>query len=75
MFIKEPFREGKPTDEILITIEQEMIDLLVMFAHEEGRLEDLFFNRSNDELARKMPRSIMLVKKEPKAIVDGEADE
>lgn len=45
-----------------------------MLAHEEGRLEDLFFNRSNDELVRKMPCSIMLVKKEPGAILDREEE-
>jgi universal stress protein A len=65
MFIKEIVREGEPTEEILKTVEQENIDLLVMLAHEEGRVEDLFFNKSNDELVRKMPCSIMLVKKEP----------
>ena len=75
MYIKELVREGEPTGEILKTIEQEKIDLLVMLAHEEGRLEDLIFNRSNDELVRKMPCSIMLVKKEPGTIVVGEVDE
>ena len=68
--IKELVREGEPTAEILKTIEQENIDLLVMLAHEEGRIEDLFFNRSNDELVRKMPCSIMLVKKEPGPALD-----
>lgn len=63
--IKELVRQGEPTADILKTIEQEKIDLLVMHAHEEGQLEDLFFNRSNDELARKMPCSILLVKQEP----------
>ncbi len=65
MSIKEVVREGEPTDEILRTIKEEKIDLLVMLAHEEGHIEDLFFNRSNNELARKMPCSILLVKKEP----------
>ena len=68
MSIQELVREGEPTEEILKTIEQEKIDLLVMLAHKEGRLEDLLFQRSNDELVRKMPCSIMLVKKEPEAI-------
>lgn len=63
--ITELVGEGEPTEEVLKTIEQKRIDLLVMLAHEEGHLEDLFFNRSNDELIRKMPCSIMLVKKEP----------
>lgn len=44
---------------------KEKIDLLVLPAHEDGLLEDRFFNRSNDELVRKMPRSILLVKNEP----------
>lgn len=64
MSIKELVRTGEPTQEILKTIEEEKIDLLVMRAHKEGLLEDLFFERSNDELVRKMPCSIMLVKKE-----------
>jgi nucleotide-binding universal stress UspA family protein len=75
MSIQELVREGEPTEEILKTIEQEKIDLLVMLAHKEGRLEDLFFQRSNDELVRKMPCSIMLVKKEPGQIVEGDVDE
>jgi len=75
MSIKEMVREGEPTGEILKVIEQENIDLLVMLAHAEGRLEDLLFNRSTDELVRKMPCSIMLVKKEPGDVVDDEEEE
>ena len=37
MSIKELVREGEPTEEILKTIEEEQIDLLVMLAHEEGQ--------------------------------------
>lgn len=68
MTIKELLRDGEPTEEILNTIKEEKIDLLVMLAHEEGFLENLLFNRSNDELVRKMPCSLLLVKKEPEAI-------
>ena len=75
MSIKELVREGEPTAEILKTIEEEQIDLLVMLAHEEGRMEDLLFYRSNDELVRKMPCSIMLVKKEPEPIAEDDEDE
>ena len=64
MSIRELVREGEPTGEILKTIENEKIDLLVLLAHKEGRLEDLLFDHSNDELVRKMPCSILLVKKE-----------
>lgn len=75
MSIQELVREGEPTEEILKTIEQENIDLLVMLTHKEGRLKDLFFQRSNDELVRKMPCLIMLVKKEPGKVVDRDVDE
>ena len=74
--ITELVKEGEPTGEILKTIEQEKIDLLIMLAHTEGRLEDLFFQRSNDELTRKMPCSIMLVKQEAMPLeVDEEEEE
>ncbi|MEW6521050.1 MAG: universal stress protein [Thermodesulfobacteriota bacterium] len=75
MTIKELIREGAPTEEILKTIEEEKIDLLVMLAHEEGHVEHLFFGRSNEELVRKMPCSIMLVKKEPEAMAEGKEEE
>ncbi|NTV12331.1 MAG: universal stress protein [Desulfobulbaceae bacterium] len=65
--IKEIVSDGEPTTEILQTIQEKQIDLLVMLAHEEGFLENLIFNRSNNELVQKMPCSILLVKKEPAA--------
>lgn len=61
-------REGEPTDEILAVVKEKQIDLMVMLAHEEGRLEHFLFGRSNDELVRRMPCSILLVKKEPEAL-------
>ncbi len=63
--IKELIREGKPAEEILKVVEEEKIDLLVMLAHEESRLEHFLFGRSNDELIRKLPCSMLIVKKEP----------
>lgn len=58
-------REGKPTEEILTVVKEKEIDLLVMLAHKEGRIEHFLFGRSNEELIRKMPCSILLIKKEP----------
>ena len=75
MSIKEMVREGEPTEEILKAIKEEKIDLLVLLAHEEGRFEHFLFGRSNEELVRKMPCSLMLVKKEPGASIEGEKDE
>ncbi len=75
MSIKEMIREGEPTEEILKAIQEKQIDLLVMLAHEEGHVEHFLFGRSNEELVRKMPCSIILVKKEPGEASDGEQDE
>lgn len=61
--ISELIKEGDPTKEILSTIRDENIDLMIMLAHEEDRLEYLMFGRSNEELIRKMPCPILLVKK------------
>ncbi len=65
MKVKELVKEGPPVKEILQTIKDENIDILIMLAHEEGRLEHFLFGRSNDELIHKMPCSILMVKKEP----------
>ena len=65
MHIDVLIREGEPTTEILATVSERKIDLIVMLAHEEGRLEHFLFGRSNNELIRRMPCAILLVKKEP----------
>ncbi len=63
--VRKLVREGKPTDEILRVVKEEGIDLLIMLTHQESRLEHLLFGRSNDELMRKMPCSLLLLKAEP----------
>lgn len=63
--VKELVKSGEPKEEILKVVREENIDLIIMIAHEEGRLEHLLFGRSNEELIRKMPCSILLLKKEP----------
>ncbi len=75
MIIRELIREGKPFDETLKVIWEEKIDLLVLPAHEETRLEHFFFSRDNEDLVRKMPCSILLVKSEPERIVEKEEQE
>ncbi|HXX58112.1 MAG TPA: universal stress protein, partial [Thermodesulfovibrionales bacterium] len=59
---------GDPTREILNTVKEEEIDLIILLAHEEGRLEHFLFGRSNEEICRTLPCSVFLVKKEPEAI-------
>jgi nucleotide-binding universal stress UspA family protein len=61
LIIKEMLKEGKPVDEIIHVIETEKIDLLIMLSHQEGRLEHFIFGRTNEELTRRMPCSILLV--------------
>lgn len=72
--ITELIREGEPAEEILKTIAREKIDLLVMLAHTEGHFEHLIFDRDNNELIRRMPCSIMLVKKEAREITEMDED-
>lgn len=64
--IFEIIREGEPTEVILQVVKEENIDLIIMLAHEEGRFEHFLFGHSNEDLIRRLPCSIMLVKKEPK---------
>ena len=60
--IVEEVRDGKPVDEITNTVKSENIDLLIMLGHEEGRVEHFLFGRTNHEIFRKMPCSILLIK-------------
>ena len=57
-------KDGPPAEEIKKVVEKEKIDLIVMLAHEEGRLEHFLFGRTNDAILRKLPASILLVKKD-----------
>ncbi len=66
--INELIKEGEPAREILKSVREENIDLLIMLAHEEGRLEHFLFGRSNEEIIRKMPCSILLIKQEPEPV-------
>ena len=63
--ITEWIREGKPVEEVIAAVKEEKIDLIIMSAHEEGRFEHYLFGRSVEELTRKMPCSILLVKYTP----------
>ena len=61
-------KEGHPNKELFNVIKDEKIDLLILLAHEEWRLEHVLFGRANDEIIRRMPCSVMLVKQEPKPV-------
>ena len=61
--IKELTSDRDPLKEIVNVVKEEKIDLIVISAHEEGRLEHALFGGENDAIIRRMPCSIMLVKK------------
>jgi universal stress protein A len=63
--IKRIIKEGDPVEEILKVIGEENIDLVVLRAYEESRIEHFLVGNSNDAIIRKMPCSIVLVKNEP----------
>lgn len=64
--VKELIKEGDPVEVILKTIKEERIDLLIMLAHEEGKLEHFLWGRTNEDIIRLMPCSVFLIKKELK---------
>ena len=68
MTIKEFTIEGEPTTEILKVIKKENIDLVILLAYQENRLEHFLFGRSNEEIIEKMPCSVILVKKGPETM-------
>lgn len=57
--------EHDSLENVLTVISEKKIDLLLMSAHEEGRIEHVLFGGKNDALLRMMPCSILLVKNEP----------
>ena len=67
--IKLIVKDGDPVEEIGQVVKQEKVDLIVLMAHEQGRLEHMLFGRDNDEIIRSMPCNILLVKKEPELVV------
>ena len=53
-------REGDPATVITQVVDEKKIELLVIAAHPEDRIEHYLFGRVNDKLLRKMPCSILL---------------
>ena len=66
--IKELISDQDPLQEIVKVVSEENIDLVVMLAHEEGRLEHALFGGENDTVIRTLPCSILLLKKEPEPV-------
>jgi nucleotide-binding universal stress UspA family protein len=64
MAIKEMVKNAEPVHEIMKTVEAEKIDLLIMAAHDEARIEHIVYGRINHEIVRRLPCSVFLVKGE-----------
>ena len=62
--VSEWVKEGEPVDEIQKVVESEHIDLIIMLAHREGRLEHFLFGKTNEAIIRQLPATLMLVKTE-----------
>jgi universal stress protein A len=60
--IKEMVKEAEPVDEIVKIVQEEKIDLLLMAAHDETRIEHIIYGRINHEIVRRLPCSVFLVK-------------
>jgi nucleotide-binding universal stress UspA family protein len=62
LVINEWVKDGKPVDAITQAVEKENVDLILMLAHREGRLEHFLFGKTNDAIIRKLPASLMLIR-------------
>jgi nucleotide-binding universal stress UspA family protein len=62
LVITEWVKDGNPADAIQNVVESQNVDLILMLAHAEGRLEHFLFGKTNDAIIRQLPTSLMLVK-------------
>lgn len=62
MVVNEWVKDGNPVAAIEQAVESESVDLILMLAHREGRLEHFLFGKTNDAIIRKLPASLMLVR-------------
>lgn len=62
LVINEWIKEGNPVDAIQNVVESQRVDLILMLAHKEGRLEHFLFGKTNDAIIRRLPATLMLVK-------------
>ncbi len=62
MEIKELIKEGEPAAQIMEVIEEENIDLVVLHAHKDSFWDHFLYGYRSDEMIRKIPCSVLLVK-------------
>lgn len=62
LVINEWVKDGHPVDAIQSAVEAANVDLILMLAHREGRLEHFLFGKTNEAIIRRLPATLMLVK-------------
>ena len=62
MVINEWVKDGNPVAAIELAVESENVDLILLLAHREGRLEHFLFGKTNDAIIRKLTATLMLVR-------------
>ena len=62
LVVNEWVKDGNPVDAIQQAVESQNVDLILMLAHHEGRLEHFLFGKTNDAIIRQLPATLMLVK-------------
>jgi nucleotide-binding universal stress UspA family protein len=62
LVVNEWVKDGNPVDAIQQAVESQNVDLILMLAHHEGRLEHFLFGKTNDAIIRRLPATLMLVK-------------
>lgn len=62
LVVNEWIKDGDPVEAIEQAVESQNVDLILMLAHQEGRLEHFLFGQTNDAIIRRLPASLMLVK-------------
>ena len=60
--VNETVEDSTPVDAIKRMVEKEHIDLILMLGHKEGRLEHFLFGKTNDDIIRSLPATLMLIK-------------
>ncbi len=66
--IEEIMAGGDAYKEIMKVVKEKEIDLIILPTHKEGRIEHYLFSRSNDEIIKEIPCSILLVESEPEFV-------
>ncbi|GAB6909925.1 putative UspA domain protein [Desulfosarcina cetonica] len=61
LVVSEWVKGGDPITDIEEAVKTEKVDLILLRAHKQGRLEHLFFGRINDAVIRRLPATVLLV--------------